>query len=254
MISRLVILLFSRPVILLLAIAPAFALLWYGIRATRGTWKSEALWTAFFMGCLSALGIVAAEMGIGVLLHGVSSSPVTNAALKALFEAAIPEESVKFLVLICMALRHVDVRREQDTIVLALAVSLGFAAMENFFYVAWNPNWASVGLLRALTAVPGHGLNGLAMGAMVTLARLSRTSSPWIYASALAFPISLHAVYDFYPMLADQYEDVFLSDLIWQWATIMGLSAIFVIVFCNRVIAEAAVADALRPERAPRFV
>jgi hypothetical protein len=55
-------------------------------------------------------------------------------------------------------------------------------------------------------------------------------------------------------MLADQYEDVFLSDLIWQWATIMGSSAIFVIVFCNRVIAEAAVADALRPERAPRFV
>lgn len=244
----------SRPVILFLAIAPALALLWYGIVATRGTWKSEALWTAFFMGCLSALGIVAAEIGIGVLLHGVSSSPITNAALKALFEAAIPEETAKFLVLICIALRHADVRREQDTIVLALAVSLGFAAMENFFYVTSNRNWASLALVRALTAVPGHGVDGLAMGAMVTLARLSRSSIPWIYGVALAFPICLHAVYDVFPMLAVELNEKFPGDLFWGWLAIMAVTAVFVIVFCNQVIAEAASADALRSERAPRFV
>jgi RsiW-degrading membrane proteinase PrsW (M82 family) len=238
-----------RLVILLLAIAPALALLCYGIKKARSTWKNEALWAAFFTGCLAALGIVAAEIGIHALLKGVFSSPITNAASEALFVAAIPEETAKFLVLICIALKHADVRREQDTIVLALGVSLGFAALENLFYLAGEHDWASLALLRALTAVPGHGVNGLAMGAMVTLARLSKSWSACAYAAALAFPVTLHAVYDFFPMLAVQYKDVSHTDLFWGWAMIMGLSAIFVIAFCNQVFAEAAAADALRSER-----
>ena len=241
-----------RPVILLLAIAPALALLWYGIRKTRGTWKSEALWAAFSMGCLSALGVIAAEIGIEALLAGVFSSPVAKAASEALFVAAIPEELAKFLVLACIALKHIDVRREQDTIVLALAVSLGFAAMENFFYVTGTKNWASLALLRAFTAIPGHGLNGLAMGAMLTLARLSQLRNPWLYGGALVLPITIHGVYDFFPILADQ-QDVFDADLLWSWAMIMGGSAIFVIAFCNQVIAKAAAADAAcGPKAAPR--
>jgi len=61
----------------------------------------------------------------------------------------------------------------------------------------------------------------------------------------------IHGVYDFFPMLADESKDVFEADLIWPWAVIMGGLAIFVIAFCNQVIAEAAAADAARGQKAP---
>jgi len=226
-----------RFVILAAAIAPPLFILGYGIAKARGTWKSEAMWNAFLAGAVGALAAVACELALGYLWPDDQMGPIANAILLA----AIPEESVKFFVLVALAEKHVDVRRLQDLIVLALAVSLGFATVENFSYVTSAGGWKMTAALRAVTAVPGHGIDGLAMGALLVATRLNGGKSLWDAKYALLVPIILHAAYDF-PLFAIQKH----ADKIWfgaAWLAIIAASSIFVIMLCNRIIPRAVATD-----------
>jgi protease PrsW len=230
-----------RLVILLAAIIPPLIILSYGIAKTRGSWKSEATWNAFLVGSVSAIAIAVCELALGYLLPLDRMNPIAQAATKSVLLAAIPEEAVKFFVLVALAEKHVDVRRQQDVILLALAVSLGFATLENFFFVTSVDGWKMTAALRAITAVPGHGLDGLAMGALLVASRLNGSKSFWNAKYALIVPIVLHAAYDF-PLFAIQKN----VDKVWfgiAWLVIIAASSLFVIVLCNRIIPKAVAAD-----------
>src|SRR6202041_2555037 len=142
-------------------------------------------------------------LALGYLSPLDRMNPIAAAATTAVLLAAIPEESIKFFVLVALAEKHVDVRRLQDIVLLALAVSLGFATLENFFYVTSVGGWEMTAALRAITAVPGHCIDGLAMGALLVTARLNGSKSVWSGRYALIVPIVLHAAYDF-PLFAIQ--------------------------------------------------
>jgi protease PrsW len=226
-------------VVLLAAITPPLILFAYGIGKARASWRSEAIWNAFLVGAVSAFAAVAVELALGYLLPLDRNGPVAEAALNAVLIAAIPEEAVKFFVLVSLAEKHVDVRRLQDLLVLALAVSLGFATLENFFCVISNGGWKMIAALRAITAVPGHGIDGIAMGALLIRARMSER--PEDLRLALIVPILLHALYDF-PLYA-MHKNVAKLCFGVMWLAIIAASSFFVITFCNRVLATAAAAD-----------
>ena len=141
------------------------ALLAYGMVKTRSEWRNDALWTACVMGALGGMASILGEVALDHALAGDGLPPLLQAARKALLIAAAPEETIKFLALICVAERHVDARRVQDRLMLALCVALGFAALENIGYLALPGDWRRVAMLRAATAVPGHFIDGMAMGA-----------------------------------------------------------------------------------------
>jgi hypothetical protein len=99
--------------------------------------------------------------------------------------------------------------------------------------------WQMIAALRAITAVPGHGIDGLAMGALLIRARLSGRAED--LRLALIVPILLHAAYDF-PLFAMR-KDV---GTIWfgmAWLAVIAASAVFVITLCNRMLASAAGID-----------
>ena len=226
-------------IVLLAAIIPPLVILTYGIAKARDGWKSEATWNAFLIGAVSALAALAIELALGYLLPLARTGAVAEAGLTAVLLAALPEESIKFFVLVSLAEKHVDVRRLQDILVLALAVSLGFATLENFFYVISAGGWKMIAALRAITAVPNHGIDGLAMGALLIRARLSGRAKDMTL--ALIVPVLLHAAYDF-PLL------VLRKDIgtIWfgiLWLLVLAASSIFVIRLCNRMLAKAVASD-----------
>ena len=230
-----------RFVILVAAITPPLLILGYGIAKARGTWYSEATWNAFFVGAVSAMAAIACEFAVSYVLPLDQIGPVAGSAVKAILVAAIPEEAIKFFVLVSLAEKHVDVRRLQDILVLALAVSLGFATLENFFYVISVDHWKTAAAIRAITAVPGHGIDGLAMGALLIVARMNGGNSFWSARYALAVPIVLHAAYDC-PLFAIKTAGA----TIWfgsAWLAIILLSSLCVITLCNRVIPRAVAAD-----------
>jgi RsiW-degrading membrane proteinase PrsW (M82 family) len=229
-----------RVVILLAAITPPLLILGYGIAKARGSWNSEATWNAFMVGAVSALAAIACEFALGYVIPSDRMNPLGGAAAKAVFIAAIPEESIKFFVLVSLAVKHVDARRLQDIVVLALAVSLGFATLENCFYVISVGDWKITAALRAVTSVPGHGIDGLAMGALLIAARLNNGNFLRFW-YALVVPIILHAAYDF-PLFAMQKN----LGKIWfaaAWLALIALSSLLVIALCNRTLAKAVQAD-----------
>lgn len=242
-----------RIVILAAAIAPSLLMLAYWIRKADVSWQSEALWSAFFLGAVSTFGALGIELAVEQFGFLGASFPVVASASKAVFIAAIPEEAVKFFVLVVLAEKHVDVRRLQDVMVLGLTVSLGFATVENFFYVTSIGDWRTIAGLRALTAVPAHGLDGLAMGALLVSARLEGIKGHGIKEllaarSALIVPVLLHAAYDF-PLFAIEKHVA----KIWfgtAWILVIVFSWIFVVRLFKRVLARAAFADATSPRDA----
>jgi protease PrsW len=230
-----------RIVILAAAIAPSLMILHYWTNKVSGSWRSEAVWSAFVLGAVGAIGATVIEIGIGSLGSLSAAPPIVASATKAVFLAAIPEESIKLFVLVAFAEKHVDVRRLQDVIILGLAVSLGFATLENFFYVTTASDWKMVAALRALTSVPGHGLDGLAMGTLLVSARLDGTRGLWAAKSVLIMPVLLHAAYDFPLFVIEQH----IAKL-WfgtAWLAVIIFSAIFVIRLFNRVLSRAVAAD-----------
>jgi len=230
----------DRIAVFLAAVIPSMLVLAYGVVKTRSSWSEEALWNAFLLGAVGAVGALLLELGLVFLIARGSLSPLPNAAAHAFLIAAVPEETIKFVILVGAAEKHVDVRRLQDIVALAVAVSLGFATLENLIYVATPTDWHSIALARTITAVPGHGIDGLAMGAVLTFARLHPDPSRLRLASALFLPVVLHAAYDF-PIFA--FKGNHTPWLVALWLVILVLSAILAICLCNRALTRAAHAD-----------
>jgi len=227
-----------KLLILAAAIVPALAMLGYGIAKARDSWKCEATWSAYVLGALGAIAAALGEVALGYFIPLGHAGSIAAAAIGAAAVAAT-EESVKFLVLINLAEKHVDVRRLQSVLVVALAVSLGFATLENLGYVIARDNWKIIAATRAITSVPGHGLDGLAMGALLIAARLGGDTGIWRRRNALIVPILLHAAYDF-PLLA-RHSGPTLFGII--WLVTLAVSCVLVIALCNLIIPLAAEFD-----------
>lgn len=233
----------DRIGVLLAAVVPALTILAAAVTKARADWRSEALWNAFFLGAVAAIGVVGVT-GLAQMLLSAQAAPVGGAwaagAAKALVNAALPEEIAKFALLVLIAERHVDVRRKQDILPMAVAVALGFAALENLFYLADIADWHSRAVLRALTAVPGHGVDGVVMGAMLTLAQLPSPRRGAL-AGALILPVVLHAAYDF-PLMAKEAGAVGPWPL-GLWLVIITASGLLAAVLSTRALALAERAD-----------
>jgi len=91
----------------------------------------------------------------------------TNSVIFVFFNsfivAGLTEEAFKFLVIYIFIWNNKEFNEIFDGIVYATYASLGFALIENILYV--YSKGASVGIVRAFTAVPAHMIFGITMGA-----------------------------------------------------------------------------------------
>ena len=84
-----------------------------------------------------------------------------------------------------------------DGIVYAVCVSLGFAALENILYLFDNANdFVTVGIVRAIFAVPGHFCDGILMGFYYSLVKFTTHNRTRNIILTLLAPILLHGAYD----------------------------------------------------------
>ncbi|MDR2511292.1 MAG: PrsW family intramembrane metalloprotease, partial [Bacteroidales bacterium] len=122
--------------------------------------------------------------------------------------AALCEESLKLLALYLLLKWVVkqDFEQRYDGIVYAVCVSLGFAMVENFLYIF---NYGSdyspfVAIQRTFTAVPAHGIFGVAMGYYYGQYRFEKDTDKKKILKRRIFtaPFILHGLYDAFAMLA----------------------------------------------------
>lgn len=118
-------------------------------------------------------------------------------ALFVFFGVALIEELGKYFVLRFYAYRQPDFNEPFDGIMYSVAVALGFAALENFLYVAHYG--ISVAIMRMFTAVPLHAMTGIVFGYFAGLAKFS--NEPLLERTylrrGLFLAVIFHGLYDF---------------------------------------------------------
>jgi RsiW-degrading membrane proteinase PrsW (M82 family) len=181
--------------LLLLALAPAILLMVYVY--FRDRYEKEPI-SLILRGML--LGVIVI-FPVGVIENyltglGLSLDKIPKAAYDGFIVAGATEEAFKYLMVFILVWRNPNFNEKFDGIVYAVSVALGFAAIENLFYVFSN-NSMQVGLLRAFTAVPGHTIFGVVMGFYLGLARFDPLSRRKWLLRAFMVPWLLHGVYDF---------------------------------------------------------
>jgi protease PrsW len=171
------------------------------------------VWTAFLLGAasISLLGIVRAPF---VRLLAAPENPWVAEVLRSVLGVALPEETVKILVIVAVSARRRAFADPMDTVVYGAAAGLGFAAYENLAYLVQHAEmWPSLAALRSVLTVPFHGALGVIAGAYLAMARSGtalgahRHHRDWARISSLVLmllgPVALHAGFDF-PLLTLQ--------------------------------------------------
>ena len=147
----------------------------------------------FLGGCIITIPIVLIEMLFDSF--NVFDSALLSSFYDAFVVAALVEEGFKFLFLYLVISGRKEFDQHFDGIVYAVFVSLGFAFVENILYVAEYGFGTAV--VRAILAVPAHGLLGVCMGYFFALARFSPKNKSGLLVLSLLIPILLHGLYDF---------------------------------------------------------
>jgi protease PrsW len=195
------------------AVAPALLILWLVVAAGERPGPPAKVWTAFLLGAasISLLGIVRAPF---LSIMPAIENPWIAQATHSLFGVALPEETVKLLVIVAVSARRRPFADPMDTVVYGAAAGLGFAAYENLAYLVLHADmWQSLAALRSVLTVPFHAALGIIAGAYLAIARSGtalgahRRHRDWARISSrilvLAAPVALHAGFDF-PLLTLQ--------------------------------------------------
>ena len=180
---------------------------------------------AFFFGILS----IPLSLCMSTPLELIGAFPeeattIWGGISTAFFGAAIPEEIAKFIMLWLVLRRNPHFDEKMDGIVYAVCVSLGFAALENVMYLfSYADTYLSVGISRAIFAVPGHFCFGILMGYYYSLAKFYPKAPKKNKALILIAPIIVHGLYD---------AILFITDIT---PAISGILTIVFLVFCHKM-------------------
>ena len=184
-------------ILLALTLAPCVAIILYIIYKDK--YEKEPLRyliTCFILGCLTIIPAVLLEEYLENFFF-VSTDPITT-AIHAFFGVALPEELLKFLVLRWYIFRKKDFNEPMDGIVYSVMISMGFATVENIFYVIDSGRGVSTALLRMFTAVPAHAIFGIAMGYYAGKAKFDTWNSRSLLLQGFLVALILHGLYDFF--------------------------------------------------------
>ncbi len=183
----------SSIALVVVAIAPTIVLLSY--LYVRDKYEKEPLALlakAFLFGCLSVLPVIVVELQLTRLN---TYAGLMGTAFDAFVVAGLVEEVFKLVAVYLAVYRSPHFNEPYDGVIYAASASLGFATIENIGYVL--SHGLGTGINRAILAVPGHALWGIAMGFYMGAAKFAPAPRrPRLWLLSLVIPITLHGVYD----------------------------------------------------------
>ena len=213
-------------IILLTALLPIVILIYYIYHKDKKSPEPTGqLVKAFLFGVLS----VPLSFCMSIPLRQIGAYPaeattISESISTAFFGAAIPEEIAKLFMLWLFLRKNRYFDEKMDGIVYAVCVSLGFAALENIMYLFSNvETFLSVGIARAIFAVPGHFCFGILMGYYYSFAKFYPKAPEKNKVLILVAPIIVHGLYD---------SILFIINVT---PAISGVLLIVFLVFCHKM-------------------
>jgi len=183
--------------LLITAIAPVFIVIIYIYIKDKFEKESKLLlfYTFLFGAILSILISTILYVLYDSFLPKAEEFSVLDQFIRAFFVVALIEEFSKYIIVRYYSQPKKDFNEPFDGIVYAVMVSMGFAAVENIFYVI--EGGIGVALLRAITAIPAHATFGIIMGYFMGIAKFSNHKRKWNLIG-LSLAIVFHGTYDFF--------------------------------------------------------
>jgi RsiW-degrading membrane proteinase PrsW (M82 family) len=171
--------------LLVLAVAPAVFILWYVYR--KDSYEPEPLRLVTLVFLLGGLSVIPAAVIEYPFPQGIITSSVV---------APFVEEMIKFCVVFFFVYHLPEFDEPMDGMMYAAAAGLGFAAVENIFYVL--EGGIAVGILRAIASVPGHMVFSCVWGYTLGIAKFRAGSAraPLVI-TGLAGSVLLHGIFNF---------------------------------------------------------
>lgn len=185
------------------AFIPIIIILYYVYKRDKFPEPPRIVFITFFLGVATILPIqifipIVEGFGENLDLSGESEHFYIS-----FVRAAFLEETAKWIVLIFYCSKLSDFNEPMDAIVYGVAVSLGFAAYENYDYVMISffeggvDEASSTAIIRSMSAVPLHALAGVFMGFFMREAIFYRKNNKISIFLSLLFPICLHGFYNY---------------------------------------------------------
>ncbi len=130
-----------------------------------------------------------------------SNTRVSPGLITSFLTAAPVEEGLKLLVLYHLVYKMKDFNEPIDGIVYGVTVSLGFATLENFYYVYiladhFNTTSMYLAVVRSFSAVPAHAVFGVFMGYFFMKYTFIKKGDNLFF--AFAVPFVLHGCYNLF--------------------------------------------------------
>ncbi|MBC8283684.1 MAG: PrsW family intramembrane metalloprotease [Nitrospinae bacterium] len=154
---------------------------------------------SFFLGGLAVFptyyfeGVAEEVLGMQALQDEHSPFFWSKTLLYAFFGVALAEELCKFLFLKAFIYDDHEFNEPFDGIIYGGMIGCGFATVENLMYVL--PLGQEVGIIRMLTAVPGHTFFGIILGYFMGRAKFSINRTRHL-GNGLFIVVMLHGLYD----------------------------------------------------------
>ncbi len=183
------------PLLLALAVSPGLLICWLVYRADK--YEREplgAVFLCFGLGAAITQPVMMFERWVIPMVGDIERDPVLT-FLMAFGAISSVEEIAKWGMLILGAFIWPYFDEPFDGIVYAVMVSMGFATVENIFYINIFGN--DTALLRAFTAVPAHLVFAIAVGYYAGLAKFNAENRSHLLFRGLLVAILLHGTYDF---------------------------------------------------------
>lgn len=191
--------------LLTISILPVLIIGLYIYKKDKNKEPNSLLIKLFILGFISVIIVGAISLLIYYIFPNLAKDTTSMNTLEIIIYTfiviAATEELCKWIIVYMFGYKSRENDEVYDLIVYAVFVSLGFACIENIMYITLNPS-ISVGILRAIFAIPAHTSFAITMGYYLSKARIYQLqTNDKLRRKNIIFsvivPILLHGIYDF---------------------------------------------------------
>ncbi len=156
------------------------------------------LWQVFRAGMLVVIPVALLEVFIEGFFSTMNLSANTSILVKSFIVAGFCEEFAKMQIVMRRIYKNPVFDEHMDGIVYSIMASMGFAMLENFFYVFQHG--IGTGVLRCFTAVPMHAMTTGIMGYYIGLSifHAKEEARQRLIYKGLFIAVFIHGAYDFF--------------------------------------------------------
>lgn len=194
----------TELLLFIISVLPVFLIGLYIYKKDKEKESSKILIKLFLGGIGSCFIVLIISYIMYYIFPFFTLEPEDMKTIQLLFKVfigiALVEEFSKWIMTYIISYNDKGFNELYDAIIYCVFVALGFACFENLMYV--YQNGITTGIIRAISAVPGHACDGLLMGYFLGLSKISSLNNrndlkrKNIILSMIV-PTIIHGIYDY---------------------------------------------------------